>query len=149
MYDPEYDRRYREEHRECIAKRKRNWYQANKDKRCVMDSRRRARIKYYKTERGRRLRMANAQNRRFLKRSVGIAIGKGITIEEWDAKIVEYNHRCAYCGERCALTMDHIIPLSKGGEHSIENVVPACAKCNSKKLNFMNWKPKIFEQATA
>ena len=35
------------------------------------------------------------------------------------------------------LTQDHVIPLSKGGQHIKENIVPACPSCNSKKGNRM------------
>jgi 5-methylcytosine-specific restriction endonuclease McrA len=44
-------------------------------------------------------------------------------------------HRCYYCGKRCKgkLTQDHIIPLSKGGAHTLHNVIAACHSCNSKK----------------
>ena len=43
---------------------------------------------------------------------------------------------CQYCGNAFAkdkLTLDHVIPKSKGGEKSWENLVAACKKCNSKK----------------
>lgn len=40
---------------------------------------------------------------------------------------------CQYCGRRGSLTMDHIIPRSKGGETSWENVVACCAGCNRRK----------------
>jgi 5-methylcytosine-specific restriction endonuclease McrA len=44
------------------------------------------------------------------------------------------NHKCAYCGKTdLLLTIDHIIPRSKGGVDSWENLISACPKCNSKK----------------
>ena len=43
-------------------------------------------------------------------------------------------HKCVYCGKSdLALTIDHIIPKSKGGEDSWENLISACRRCNSKK----------------
>jgi 5-methylcytosine-specific restriction endonuclease McrA len=42
-------------------------------------------------------------------------------------------HRCQYCGSERHLTVDHVIPRSKGGGDSWENVVAACAPCNLKK----------------
>ena len=42
-------------------------------------------------------------------------------------------HTCQYCGSKKNLTLDHVLPRSKGGQHSWENVVAACAPCNSKK----------------
>jgi 5-methylcytosine-specific restriction endonuclease McrA len=42
--------------------------------------------------------------------------------------------RCAYCGASSSrLTLDHVVPRSKGGESSWENVVTACAPCNLRK----------------
>lgn len=40
---------------------------------------------------------------------------------------------CAYCNADAELTMDHIEPLAKGGEHNTENVVAACGSCNAAK----------------
>lgn len=34
-----------------------------------------------------------------------------------------------------SLTMDHVIPLSRGGDHSIDNIVPSCFSCNASKGN--------------
>lgn len=31
------------------------------------------------------------------------------------------------------LTMDHVVPISKGGKTTIDNVIPACSSCNSSK----------------
>jgi len=41
---------------------------------------------------------------------------------------------CQYCGG-AAENVDHVIPKSRGGEHSWENVVAACRRCNSRKEN--------------
>ncbi|MBD2462457.1 HNH endonuclease [Oscillatoria sp. FACHB-1407] len=43
------------------------------------------------------------------------------------------NHTCQYCGSTKHLTLDHVIPRSKGGTHTWDNVVAACATCNSLK----------------
>jgi 5-methylcytosine-specific restriction endonuclease McrA len=43
------------------------------------------------------------------------------------------NHTCQYCGSTKHLTLDHVIPRSKGGTHTWDNVVTACEKCNSSK----------------
>lgn len=42
-------------------------------------------------------------------------------------------HRCQYCGSPKRLTLDHVIPRSKGGNHRWDNVVTACQSCNSRK----------------
>ncbi|MBW4519717.1 MAG: HNH endonuclease [Scytolyngbya sp. HA4215-MV1] len=43
------------------------------------------------------------------------------------------NHTCQYCGSTKKLTIDHVIPRSKGGGHTWDNVVAACETCNSRK----------------
>ncbi|OZH54670.1 HNH endonuclease [Hydrocoleum sp. CS-953] len=45
------------------------------------------------------------------------------------------HHRCQYCGTTKRLTLDHVIPRSKGGKHSWDNVVTACERCNAFKGN--------------
>lgn len=45
-------------------------------------------------------------------------------------------HECAYCHERMTprdKTLDHVMPVSRGGAHSISNVAIACRSCNSRK----------------
>jgi len=42
-------------------------------------------------------------------------------------------NKCQYCGSTKSLTIDHIIPKSKGGEETWENLVVACSPCNVKK----------------
>lgn len=43
-------------------------------------------------------------------------------------------HRCAYC-EGHATTIDHVLPRSRGGQDSWENLVACCVRCNNKKGN--------------
>ncbi len=42
-------------------------------------------------------------------------------------------HRCQYCGLTSNLTVDHVVPKSKKGEDTWENLTTACVKCNNKK----------------
>lgn len=56
------------------------------------------------------------------------------TDKEWKQLLKIYNYRCFYCGQRGGdKTRDHIVPLAKGGEHTMENIVPCCPSCNSHK----------------
>ena len=43
------------------------------------------------------------------------------------------HHTCQYCGSTKRLTLDHVLPRSKGGPHTWNNVVTACEQCNSTK----------------
>jgi 5-methylcytosine-specific restriction enzyme A len=52
----------------------------------------------------------------------------------WKMKIAE--GLCHYCSQKfapTALTMDHVVPLSRGGRSTKGNTVPSCKDCNSKK----------------
>ncbi|MFC1821197.1 HNH endonuclease [Thermodesulfobacteriota bacterium] len=54
--------------------------------------------------------------------------------EWWLRKI--HKGICFYCHQhvgRVQLTMDHVVPLSRGGRSNKGNVVPACKECNNKK----------------
>jgi 5-methylcytosine-specific restriction endonuclease McrA len=42
---------------------------------------------------------------------------------------------CQYCGSRSNLTVDHVVPRSKGGTSSWDNIVASCAPCNRRKGN--------------
>lgn len=45
-------------------------------------------------------------------------------------------YKCQYCGAqppKAQLTLDHVVPRSRGGQHSWENVVAACIPCNQRK----------------
>ena len=44
-------------------------------------------------------------------------------------------HRCQYCGGTERLTIDHVLPKSRGGPDAWENLVAACVPCNNRKGN--------------
>lgn len=44
-----------------------------------------------------------------------------------------YRSPCIYCGSTKRITLDHIIPISRGGTHGIGNIAAACISCNSSK----------------
>ncbi|MEZ4901376.1 MAG: HNH endonuclease [Spirosomataceae bacterium] len=42
-------------------------------------------------------------------------------------------HRCVYCGTHEDLTLDHVLPKSRGGRTSWDNLATACKRCNTRK----------------
>lgn len=54
--------------------------------------------------------------------------------------------RCAYCGGR-GETVDHVVPRSRGGDHSWENCVACCLRCNTRKadrlLSELGWSLRV------
>jgi 5-methylcytosine-specific restriction endonuclease McrA len=58
---------------------------------------------------------------------------------------------CQYCGSRSNLTVDHVIPRSKGGSADWENIVACCAPCNRRKGDHLphqaNMHPKTTPRA--
>lgn len=52
------------------------------------------------------------------------------------------NSPCTYCGSTKSIQVDHVIPLAKGGRHSVGNLAPACMTCNVHKSSkfITQWK---------
>jgi 5-methylcytosine-specific restriction endonuclease McrA len=96
-----------EKHREIRLAQSALWARANQDRKSVAEARRRA-----------------------AKLSAG---GAGVDPAAWLGLVAAAEGRCTYCGEVRPLTMDHRIPLIRGGRHEIENIIPACKPCNSRK----------------
>lgn len=106
---------------ERAAASRRRWYAANRD--YVLEYRRR-----YRHANRQAIRMLNAGRRARKRNAPGT-----FTAREWQALKATYRHRCAYCHRRRRLTIDHVVPLSRGGWHTASNIVPACQSCNSSK----------------
>lgn len=59
-----------------------------------------------------------------------------LTKDEWERIKEDAGNMCAYCSDRdVEITKDHVIPLSRGGLHTRDNVVPCCKRCNGEKGN--------------
>jgi len=58
-----------------------------------------------------------------------------------------YSSSCAYCGETKDIQADHILPISRGGRHSIGNLIPACRLCNMSKGKKTNMEWKVWKAA--
>lgn len=54
-------------------------------------------------------------------------------VDDWPAIKAMWGERCVYCYSQGGLEMEHVIPVSNGGGHTWDNVVPACRSCNARK----------------
>lgn len=75
--------------------------------------------------------VVKVQRYRAKKRSAGGTF----TLAEWMELRKQFDNRCAICREVKKLSVDHIIPISKGGKNDISNIQPLCMDCNRKKSN--------------
>ena len=72
--------------------------------------------------------------------------GEVFTVLERDLRrmLHRYGYACYYCGGKEEMTVDHVIPVSRGelSRHSIGNLLPACKSCNSSKSDrtIMEWR---------
>ena len=56
-----------------------------------------------------------------------------ISKDDMDARFTEFANRCAFCDSADRLTIEHVVPRSKGGPHAIGNILPTCHRCNMSK----------------
>lgn len=74
----------------------------------------------------------HSQNRRTRQK----ALLSDLTFEQWLDSLEYFNNECAYCGyDDDDLEQEHVKPLSKGGEYTKSNIIPACKRCNTSKSN--------------
>lgn len=108
-----------------------NWYPANREQRRVyMAGRGEA-----NREAGRRYREAHpdAYRRRMIERYHRRRASGSVSARDWARLVIRHGGRCAYCGRAAKLTEDHVVPLIRGGRHTIGNLLPSCQPCNSSK----------------
>lgn len=53
--------------------------------------------------------------------------------------VLDRDKKCIECGSTEELTIDHIIPLSRGGISTPDNLRTLCGKCNRRKSSFVSW----------
>ncbi len=63
-----------------------------------------------------------------------------LTFDQWLAILEQFDWRCGYCLVKLTSpTMDHVDPVSRGGQHTAENVIPSCLACNLRKYDKPIW----------
>lgn len=80
-------------------------------------------------EKVRKYRRESECRRRAMKKGALVTL----TPSQWAEILARHEGRCQYCGTTEHITMDHVQPLSRGGTHAADNIVPACVSCNSRK----------------
>lgn len=139
-------KKYRELRKEELSQKRKDYTAANKERvysrkrelRLINLEREHDRInKYNASEIGRKRTRLNAHKRRARSKNITV----DYDIKKWEECKTEFNNICCYCGKADQLTQDHFIPLSKGGEYTTNNIIPACKSCNSSKNNrgFFEW----------
>ena len=170
-YYKEYRRVYYQNNKERIDKINQQYFQDNKkniyETKRKWNEKNRGKVKEYSRNWGRRNKeqvLANGQKWREKNRERANAITQRrrakkanlpstLTPEQWTVIKKKFNNSCAYCGMtekehkeqfNEELHQDHFIPLSKGGEYTHNNMIPACRKCNLLKhaKDFFEWYPK-------
>lgn len=116
-------REYYRENKEKCLNASRDWYQKNKERRRRVD---------------REWRRNNPEKSRAIwhrHKSRKLEADGDFTQKQWKAlkKYYCFDGICLGCGEKKRLTVDHIIPLIKGGSNFITNIQPICQSCNSAK----------------
>lgn len=102
---------YREKNREALRETVHKWYLNNREHCTLKKHRRRAKE----------------------------LAGGSFSAKQWRELLASTGNRCLACGTAAAetklgkLTMDHVIPLSKGGSNTIDNIQPLCLPCNISK----------------
>jgi len=129
--------KWRKDHPEASLQATRKYYANHAEER-----RQRARDYYYRV-RAKRLRTDAEKLRdrlsKEMRRQIASDTSNPLTAEEWHVICKVFAQRCAYCGRQEPLEQDHVVPVSRGGLHTQNNVVPACKSCNSSKGNRGNW----------
>lgn len=99
------------------------------------------RKKYYATEKGKALNKKHIHLRKSRKANTIYNYSE----DTWEDTLKHFKNKCAYCGDAIKeLQQEHVIPMSKGGYYTKQNIIPACQHCNISKHNkdLMDWYPK-------
>lgn len=72
-----------------------------------------------------------------------LANGGDFTAAAWATLCAQYDYHCLACGRRTELTVDHVVPVSRGGSNDISNIQPLCQSCNSSKHDqIIDYRPQ-------
>jgi 5-methylcytosine-specific restriction endonuclease McrA len=134
--DAEYSRQYRAAHPGEHAAKRRAYCAANRERVNALLSEHRKAHREEINAKSRAYSAANPEKRRQYharRREVLRAADGSHTRDEWRRLRKWFGNACVACGATKDLTIDHVIPLRKGGTNFIENLQPLCRACNSSK----------------
>lgn len=85
------------------------------------------------------------------RRALKLSAPATLTIADWRRILRRSNGRCYYCHAEAKLTIEHVVPLHRGGTHTEGNVVAACGPCNSSKGGKLlaEWRLRNLRQEAA
>lgn len=133
---------WRLENKELKSARDKKWQQENKDKVNAKSKLWRTRNPAKASEVSKNYRTANPEAGR-LKASKRRAkkVANGVFLVKKSEAIKMLSRPCFYCGGK-SVHLDHVIPITKGGRHSVGNLVQSCQTCNLSKnaKTIMEWR---------
>jgi 5-methylcytosine-specific restriction endonuclease McrA len=140
--DPDHRERVRQrardwsaEHHDHVLKKHREYWHTVVDKSAYNKRKSEQRRQRYKTDMAFRTHRIQEGRHAGRIRKARLRGAKGsFTRKEWEALCERYHHQCIACGKRRPLTADHIVPVSKGGANTIDNIQPMCMSCNARKM---------------
>lgn len=65
-----------------------------------------------------------------------------LTVQDWELVLDKYGHKCLGCYSAGELEIDHVLPMSRGGRNSGDNLQPLCPSCNARKSDtYIDYRP--------
>lgn len=139
----ETDKIYRKNNKEKLRKARIKWEENNKEH--ILEYQR----NYYKTEHGKLIRARKQHKRKSLEAKTKCTL----TEHQWLVILQLQNYKCISCNkyfDEVAPTKDHIIPVVKKGDFTVNNVQALCQPCNSSKnSNIIDFRTTVHKDIIA
>ena len=117
--------KWKQEHPDKVQQSSKRYYANNSEKE-------RKRLKDWENENKERTLLARRLGK-YRHKHRKLSAGR-FSMKEWKSLVLSFGNKCLWCGKtNTELTIDHVVPLIKGGTNNIENLQPLCRVCNSKK----------------
>lgn len=127
-------REYAAKNRDKILEKHRDYWHNKTDKKAYNQKRSARRRERYQTDpEFREQRKKDGRHSAKIRKARMKGAEGSYTQKEWEDLCRKYDYRCLCCGKKKKLTADHVIPISRGGTNTIDNIQPLCATCNSSK----------------